>query len=412
MLSPTLLLAASAILPLASAHVAVFHKAAWGMNVTQGSFSYDNRAVTPLANMPFSQWWFHGHLSYPPPPNEFVQLPAGGSVNLQLAKDIGLTDICPWGPGGCTKVDNNLAFGNDNSITIHANNIQDVTGSAIAIAYKSDVNDVKPEDFVIISTVRQSPWYLNNQFDIPDELPACPNNKCICAWFWIHAADSGSEQMYMTGFQCQVTGNTGSKPIGKPGLARRCGADGSKPATPSNCTVGPVNPMYWYQAEGNNFFEGTYSPPLYNDLYGFPGGKQQNLFQDATVGGQAAPPPPPSAPQTTPAPANSPAPPPPASSPTSAKPNQAAAPPPPPASKPEQPAAPPPPPASPIVAPPASSPVSPAHPIVPPVPVGTTESISTPSAPAKCKSRKDSKRRRSAIKRHLKKRISHDGLTL
>jgi hypothetical protein len=142
---------------------------------------------------------------------------------------------------------------------------------------------VQPEDFVVISTNRHSPWFLNNQFQIPEGLQTCPDGGCICAWFWIHAIDSGSEQMYMNPFRCTVSGKTGSKPIGKPSLARRCENN------PSNCTVGPVNPIYWHQKERNNFFEDNYDAPLYNERYGFVDGAQLNLFQDATIGGTPAP---------------------------------------------------------------------------------------------------------------------------
>lgn len=30
----------------------------YGFNVTDSTFSYDNRPQVPLYNMPFSQWWF------------------------------------------------------------------------------------------------------------------------------------------------------------------------------------------------------------------------------------------------------------------------------------------------------------------------------------------------------------------
>lgn len=58
----------------------------------------------------------------------------------------------------------------------------------------------------------------------------------------------------MNGFQCRITGDVGTQPIGKPGLARQCGADAASghPANPSNCTIGPKNPLYWDQAEDNN----------------------------------------------------------------------------------------------------------------------------------------------------------------
>jgi len=37
-------------------------------------------------------------------------------------------------------------------------------------------------------------------------------------------------------------------------LPRRCGEDKylHRPAVPSNCTIGPKLPMYWYQNERNN----------------------------------------------------------------------------------------------------------------------------------------------------------------
>lgn len=37
--------------------IALFDKSMLGFNVTAQTFSYDNRAVVPLMNMPFSQWW-------------------------------------------------------------------------------------------------------------------------------------------------------------------------------------------------------------------------------------------------------------------------------------------------------------------------------------------------------------------
>ena len=71
------LLPLAAFAPLASAHIgehspsqrpgpllirlpfsAFWHKAMYGFNVSAQTFSYDNRPVTPLQNMPFDQWWF------------------------------------------------------------------------------------------------------------------------------------------------------------------------------------------------------------------------------------------------------------------------------------------------------------------------------------------------------------------
>lgn len=143
---------------------------------------------------------------------------------------------------------------------------------------------------MIFSVIHTCPWFLNNTFQVPENMPACPNGRCICGFFWIHnvcrgllliclvklivfpsagfwirteyelmqscfpkLSDDGFA-VYMNGFQCNITGNVGTQPIGKPGLARQCGADAASghPANPSNCTIGPKNPMYWDQTEQNN----------------------------------------------------------------------------------------------------------------------------------------------------------------
>lgn len=64
---------------------------------------------------------------------------------------------------------------------MHAPARTDVAGSVLAIAYKSDANQVNPEDFVVFSVVHDSPARQLETFSIPN-LPACPNNKCMCSW--------------------------------------------------------------------------------------------------------------------------------------------------------------------------------------------------------------------------------------
>ncbi|PSR74237.1 hypothetical protein PHLCEN_2v9981 [Hermanssonia centrifuga] len=258
---------------------------------------------------------------------------------MEISCDKGYTSYYASSPGGDNRdLSSNLTCPGQPTTAIHANNQADVAGCAIAIAYKSDINDVQPEDFAIFTVNYMCPWFLETTFQIPADMPACPEGGCICAWNWIHKPDSGAEQIYMNGFQCKITGQTGNTPIGTPGLARRCGADpdnGKPDAVPSNCTVGPVQPFYWYQNERNNMFEGTYSPPLYNALYGFTDGAQPNLFQNPTIGGSAAPAPPAQSPTSAPAQTPSPAPqsPTPAPSPAPA-PSSAPAPAPPPSSEP------------------------------------------------------------------------------
>ncbi|KAI0359907.1 hypothetical protein OH77DRAFT_1434295 [Trametes cingulata] len=275
----------AALASAASAHIAFWHPSMYGFNVTDKTFSYDNRPQVPLYNMNFDQWWFHGHLGYPPNEGDFFELQAGGSVTSVLSCDKGATPYYNSSQGG------DVGYGSDSpcpgapTSAYHTTGLDDVKGCALAIAYKADVNDVKPDDFAIFSINQTCVWNMYTKFDVPN-LPACPEGGCHCAWFWIHSIDSGSEQIYMNGFKCKVVGDVGTQPLGKPAVPRRCGADpdnGLPDPRPGNCTIGAKLPMYWYQNEGNNMPEDTYHAPYYNDLYGFHDGAQHDVFQDGVI---------------------------------------------------------------------------------------------------------------------------------
>ncbi|EIN04012.1 hypothetical protein PUNSTDRAFT_108851 [Punctularia strigosozonata HHB-11173 SS5] len=279
----------TALVPFASAHVALWHPSMWGFNVTDQTFSYDNRPVAPLMQMPFSQWWFHNHLSYPPNAGDFFELPAGGTATAELACDKGATSYWPSSQGGDVR-QGDSPCPNSPTSAYHTNGIDDLKGCSLAITYKSDPNDVQPEDLAVFSVNQTCVWTRFTDFQIPAEMPACPEGGCICTWNWIHSPDSGSAQMFLTPFRCKVTGATSSKAIMTPQLARRCGADpanGVTEATPSNCTVGAKQALYWWQTERVNMFEGQYSPPFYNDLYDFKDGAQNDIFGDSDVAAAA-----------------------------------------------------------------------------------------------------------------------------
>ena len=53
--------------------------------------------------------------------------------------------------------------------------------------------------------------------------------------------------MYMQAFRCNVTGATGTVPIGNPKPPVYCADDDNK------CVKGPKQMMVWNQLEGNNF---------------------------------------------------------------------------------------------------------------------------------------------------------------
>ncbi|KAF7327407.1 hypothetical protein MKEN_00318500 [Mycena kentingensis (nom. inval.)] len=266
------LFAALAGLRLASAHVAFFHPSMYGFNVTDQTFPYDNRPVSPLINGTFSEWWFHGHLDFPPNPDDIFELPAGRPATTQLACHKAATSFFASSESGDIRIPSepNAVCPNSPTTAYHTNGLDDLTGCALAIAYKSDARDVQPEDFTVFSVNQTS----------------CPEGGCTCAFFWIHAPDSGGEQNYMNGFKCNVTQATSTVPLAAAKVPRRCGADTARSkyhSAPGNCTYGAKQPFYWFQAERNNMFEDTYAPPIYTDLYAFTDGAQDDIFEDSYV---------------------------------------------------------------------------------------------------------------------------------
>ncbi|KAH9902607.1 hypothetical protein C8Q73DRAFT_11878 [Cubamyces lactineus] len=286
-----LLIALAGALPLASGHASIWHPSMYGFNVTDKTFDYDNRPVAPLMNYTFQQWWFHGHLDYPPNPGDFFELPAGKPATTEIACNKGATTWFNSSEGGDIRQGDNVCPNSPTS-EYHTTGFSDLKGCALAIAYESDVTKIQPEDFTVFSVNQTCVWTRFTDFQVPARMPPCPPGGCHCAWFWIHSQDSGGEQNYMTGFKCNVTGSTSNVPLAKPQVPRRCGADpdnGKPNAAPGNCTYGAKQPFYWFQAERNNMFEGTYSPPFYLDLYNFKDGAQDDIFVDSYPNGLPAP---------------------------------------------------------------------------------------------------------------------------
>lgn len=87
----------------------------------------------------------------------------------------------------------------------------------------------------------------------------------------------------MNGFRCKVTNATSTVALAKPEVPRRCGTDPENHkqfSVPQNCTYGAKQPFYWLN-DDSNVFEGDHSPPVYNDLYNFANGPQNDIFADS-----------------------------------------------------------------------------------------------------------------------------------
>ena len=230
--------------------VAIFTPAMWGFNVSSESFPYDNRPVAPLTDYTFDQWWFHGHLNYPPNPGDFFYLPAGKPATAELACHKGATSYCASADGGvCFGADNypcpgspisqfhsecraswfsclvlTICFDRDHSeckrlsfifcarssnkipplLRFCTQGLWDLKGCALAIAYESNVTKVQPEDFTIFSVNHTCVWYKDTDFQVPARMPPCPEGGCICAWFWIHSEKSGGQQSMGTYTACSL----------------------------------------------------------------------------------------------------------------------------------------------------------------------------------------------------------------
>lgn len=172
---------------------AIWTPSMWGFNVTQQTYSYDNRPVAPLMNMTFDQWWFHGHLDHPPNDGDFFELPAGQAATTELACNKGATSFFASSEGGDIRNGDDPCPGSPMS-EWHTNGINDLFGCSLAIAYKSNVSEVQPTDFTVFSVNQTCVWTRFTDFQVPEKMPPCPEGGCICAWFWIHSPDSGGEQ--------------------------------------------------------------------------------------------------------------------------------------------------------------------------------------------------------------------------
>ncbi|KAH7910501.1 hypothetical protein BJ138DRAFT_101827 [Hygrophoropsis aurantiaca] len=299
----TFALALMSLVGLAQAHLTAFHKAMYCLNGTvQGQVDYNNDApVSPLWNLKKSDYWFH-HINkcdeFPPAPDDFLELPAGGDFTVEIAANRALTSLSydgkfatAWGDGkthpsdyGVHNLDGAPISASQciHTPNIHTQNQSMAAGTAFAISYESDLSKVDITNLVVFTVRYHTPWLRLTTYDVPAAMPPCPPEGCICAHGWIPNG-CGEPNIYMTGYKCKVTNSTSNAPLSTPKPPVWCEDDQTK------CVQGAKQFMIWNQAEGNNIevngydLSGSHKSPAYNSKCGFKDGAQDDIFSSPTA---------------------------------------------------------------------------------------------------------------------------------
>ncbi|KIK64405.1 hypothetical protein GYMLUDRAFT_161154 [Collybiopsis luxurians FD-317 M1] len=270
-----------------NAHLAIFTDGMWCKNGADGNNPNSDDPVTPLYMLEQDQWWFHavnGCNKQPPADGEILNLPAGQSITVEIAANQGKTSlsfdgqyVSAW-PDGNTYPDNYNVPTCITSPNMHTENQTRAAGTALAISYVSDIDQVTQDNLVVFSVAYNTPWKLETTYQVPAAMPPCPDGGCICAWGWVSFFFCGQANMYHEAIRCNVTGSTSSTPVGTPQPPVWCEDDQSQ------CVQGPKQMLYWHQASGNNIevdgydLVGERKSPGYNAKCGFADGECGFLF--------------------------------------------------------------------------------------------------------------------------------------
>ncbi|WVW82928.1 hypothetical protein I302_104943 [Kwoniella bestiolae CBS 10118] len=254
------------LLPLAKAHMSLWIDSMYG-------FDQSYEPVTPMAGLSFDQWWFHGYAN--DQPSAVTTLIPGNDLTVEIACQKGYTsyggnptsDACP-GDSGSYHAGGSTGSGSGWS----GNSESNLMGCALAIAFKPTASQTNPEDFTVMSIQENCVRQRQTSFSIPNNLPACPEGGCTCAWFW--QGKNSANEMYMTGFRCDVQGGA-------------AGGSYPQPVPPRKGAIsGPTQPMYWANTPTNlDYTPDWETKPSYNSAWGWTNGAQTGAFGAATGGG-------------------------------------------------------------------------------------------------------------------------------
>ncbi len=181
-----------------------------------------NVPVNPLFNLTKAAWWMQADRGCDkvPPKGDILSLPAGGSVTVELATNQAVTSLSygdsmrnAWPDGEDHPEDwHGPALGNGKydclvnnpdgfGAGMHATEHNTTSATAFAISYNSDIKDVTIENLAVFTTLKllvqpcgkilssadddQAPLEANCDLPGSGDLPACPNDKCVCTWLWV-----------------------------------------------------------------------------------------------------------------------------------------------------------------------------------------------------------------------------------
>ena len=86
----------------------------------------------------------------------------------------------------------------------------------------------------------------------------------------------GQPNMYMQGHKCLVVGSKSARKLARAKPPVYCEQDRSK------CVKGAKQMIFYFQKDGNNVFN-VPKMPTYNEVMGFSGGAQNDIFEDSDL---------------------------------------------------------------------------------------------------------------------------------
>ncbi|KAI3149179.1 CAZyme family AA14 [Penicillium roqueforti] len=213
---------------------------------------------------------------------EVLELPAGGSFTVELAHNRAQTTLSYGGqyasdwPDGKDHPEDWAGPGSppdciQDDGAMHTNNQSMAAGTAFAISYQSDLADVTIDNLAVFTVLEHTPWKRIATYEVPADLPACPEGGCTCAWLWVPNG-CGQPNMYMAGYKCNVTGSTSSKQVAPAQVAAYCEDDSTK------CVKGAKQMIAFNQQTGNNVQVPNGKTPMYNTAWGWESGAQNDIF--------------------------------------------------------------------------------------------------------------------------------------